>query len=53
MHITLADIAVGCALSYLDFRFPELDWRERHPNLARLLDDKLMQRPTFAETAPA
>ena len=53
VHITLADIAVGCALSYLDFRFPELDWRERHPNLARLLDDKLMQRPTFAETAPA
>ena len=53
VHITLADIAVGCALGYLDFRFPELDWRERHPNLARLLDDKLMQRPTFAETAPA
>ena len=53
VHITLADIAVGCALGYLDFRFPELDWRERHPNLARLLDDKLMQRPTFADTAPA
>ena len=52
VHITLADIAVGCALGYLDFRFPELDWRERHPNLARLLDDKLMQRPTFADTAP-
>ena len=53
VHITLADIAVGCALSYLDFRFPELDWRERHPNLARLLDDKLMQRPSFADTIPS
>jgi glutathione S-transferase len=28
---TLADIAVGCALGYLDFRFPQIDWRERHP----------------------
>lgn len=48
---TFADIAVGCALGYLDFRFPELDWRERHPNLARL-HDRLMQRPSFADTVP-
>jgi glutathione S-transferase len=50
-HFSLADIAVGCALGYLAFRFPRIDWRERHANLARLYD-KLLQRPAFAETAP-
>ncbi len=53
VHLTLADIAVGCALGYLDFRFPELDWRARHANLARLLDERLMQRASFAETVPS
>ncbi|MEN9689116.1 MAG: hypothetical protein RI998_1113 [Pseudomonadota bacterium] len=50
-HMSLADIAVGCALGYLDFRFPNIDWRDNHPNLARL-HDKLMQRPSFTETLP-
>ena len=53
VHLSLADIAVGCALGYLDFRCPELDWRGRHANLAHLLDDKLMQRPSFADTIPS
>ncbi len=48
---TLADIAVGSALGYLNFRLSELDWRATHPNLARHFD-KLMQRPSFAETVP-
>lgn len=48
---TLADIAVGCALGYLTFRFPELDWRRAHPNLSELYD-RLMQRPTFKDTVP-
>lgn len=48
---TFADVALGCALGYLDFRFPEFDWRGRHANLAKLYD-KLMQRPSFADTAP-
>ncbi|MGQ0710921.1 MAG: glutathione S-transferase N-terminal domain-containing protein [Rhodoferax sp.] len=53
IHMSLADIAVGCALGYLDFRFPELAWRNDHPNLQRL-HDKLMQRASFSETlAPA
>ena len=52
IHLTLADIAVGCALGYLDFRFAELDWRARHANLAQMLDEKLMQRPSFADTVP-
>lgn len=50
IHMSLADIAVGCALGYLDFRFPHLDWRAEHLNLARL-QDKLVQRPSFSETA--
>ncbi|MBI4741975.1 MAG: glutathione S-transferase [Betaproteobacteria bacterium] len=50
-HFSLADIAAGCALGYLAFRFPEIDWRGKHANLARLFD-KLMLRPSVAETAP-
>jgi glutathione S-transferase len=49
--ISLADIALGCALGYLNFRFPNLDWPTRHPNLAKLYD-KLMQRPSFGDTIP-
>ncbi|WP_322010176.1 glutathione S-transferase family protein [Paraburkholderia sp. J12] len=48
---TLADIAVGCALGYLDFRTPELNWRDPHPNLARHFE-KLSQRPSFVDTFP-
>ena len=48
---SLADIAVGCALGYLDFRFPELEWRRLHPRLSELYD-RLMQRPAFKDTAP-
>lgn len=51
VHMSLADIAVGCALGYLDFRFPQLNWRDTYPNLVRL-HDKLMQRPSFADTLP-
>ena len=50
-HLTLADISVGCALDYLDFRFPEIDWRAERPNLARL-HEKLSARPSFIETKP-
>ena len=51
IHLSLADIAAGCALGYLDFRFPHIDWRTPYPNLHRLYD-KLMRRPSFIETAP-
>ncbi len=52
VHFSLSDVAVGCALGYLDLRFPKIDWRERHPTLARL-QDKLNQRSSFIETHPA
>lgn len=51
-HYSLADIALGCALGYLDFRFAQLDWRDKHPNLEKHFS-KLSQRPSFAETVPA
>ena len=50
-QITLADIAVGCAIGYLLFRFPEVKWQTQYPNLDRLYQ-KLLQRPSFIETEP-
>ena len=51
IYLSLADIAVGCALGYLDFRFPEIDWRTGSPNLAKL-QEKLMQRQSFIDSKP-
>lgn len=48
---SLADIATGVALGYLDFRFPQIDWKKRYPNLAKLAD-KLGARSSFIDTAP-
>ncbi|HEY4080683.1 MAG TPA: glutathione S-transferase N-terminal domain-containing protein [Burkholderiaceae bacterium] len=50
-HFSLADIAVGCSLAYLDFRFPAIDWRSDQPHLARHFE-KLAQRPSFTDTVP-
>lgn len=52
VHFSLADIAVGCALAWLSFRFPEIAWANDYPNLARLLD-KLATRASFSDTVPA
>ena len=49
--LSLADIAVGCALGYVSFRLGDIRWREQYSNLAQLYE-KLMQRPAFAETVP-
>lgn len=48
---TLADVAVGCTLCWLTFRFPEISWRTDHANLAKLVD-KLSERPSFKDTVP-
>lgn len=48
---SLADIALGCAIGYLDWRFPELGWKDEFPNLARHIK-KLAARPSFAATVP-
>jgi glutathione S-transferase len=49
IHLSLADIAVGCALGYLEFRFAHIAWREQHANLAKLAD-KLFTRQSFIDT---
>jgi glutathione S-transferase len=51
IHLSLSDVAVGCALGYLSFRFPQIEWRTTYPNLARLAD-KLALRQSFADTRP-
>ena len=48
---SLADIATGCALGYLELRAPDFDWRAQFENLARHYD-KLSKRPSFADTEP-
>ena len=51
VHFSLSDVATGCALSYLDFRFPDINWRKDHPNLQKL-SDKLALRQSFVDTSP-
>jgi glutathione S-transferase len=51
----LADIgaiAVGCALGYLDFRFPHEPWRQTHPALAAWFAE-VSALPPLARTVPA
>ncbi len=49
---TLADIAFGCCLGWLDFRKPAgIEWRGKYPNLVKHFD-KLMERPSFQDTVP-
>jgi glutathione S-transferase len=49
---SLADIAAGCCIGWLDFRKPgEIDWLSEYPGLAQHYQ-KLMERPAFADTVP-
>lgn len=50
-QFSLADIAVGCALGWLELRFPNLDWKTQHPNLREHFE-RLSQRPSFIQTIP-
>lgn len=49
--LSIADIAIGCTLGYLDFRFAHLGWRAAHPQLAAWAAG-LLARPSFTTTAP-
>lgn len=49
--LTIADIAIGCTLGYLDLRFAHLGWRASHPQLAAWAAG-LLARPSFTTTAP-
>lgn len=48
---TLADIAAGYALSYLEQGVPDFSWREANPKLARHYD-QLNARESFRRTDP-
>ncbi|MCB1944609.1 MAG: glutathione S-transferase C-terminal domain-containing protein, partial [Thauera sp.] len=47
----LGDIAVAVALGYLDLRFPELDWRRRHPGLVPFAE-RMFARDSLRDTQP-
>lgn len=49
--LSIADIAIGCTLGYLDLRFAHLGWRASHPQLAAWAAG-LLARPSFTITAP-
>ncbi|AKJ70021.1 glutathione S-transferase [Pandoraea thiooxydans] len=50
-HLSLADLAVGCALGYLDLRAPDIAWRASHPALGKYFE-RLSQRQSFIDTQP-
>jgi glutathione S-transferase len=50
-HVDIGSVTVACALGYLDFRFPDLAWREGHPKLAAWYE-VFGRNKGIAETAP-
>lgn len=48
----IGHIGAACALGYLDFRFPEWNWRAGHPRLTAWYE-KASRRPSVTETAPS
>jgi glutathione S-transferase len=49
---TIGDIAVACALGYLDFRFAHEPWRPGHPKLEAWYNS-VLNLPPIAKTMPA
>jgi glutathione S-transferase len=49
--LTIGTISVACALGYLDFRFADIGWRNKHPKLAKWFN-QTSKLPAFKATAP-
>ena len=49
--VTIGQIAVGCALGYMDFRYEADKWREGRPNLAKWYEG-FSARPSMQATVP-
>lgn len=49
--LSIAHIAIGCALGYLDFRNPVSDWRNGRPKLAKWYE-AFSKRPSMQATQP-
>ncbi|MCZ4281629.1 glutathione S-transferase N-terminal domain-containing protein [Kiloniella laminariae] len=47
----MGEIALACALAYLDFRYGDENWRSGHPGLAQWLET-VSTRPSFVKTSP-
>lgn len=50
--LTIGHVTIGCTLGYLDFRFPDDGWRQRHPKLAAWYRE-VEQLPSMQATKPA
>jgi len=50
-HFDVAAISVACALGYLDYRHPDLEWRSSHPKLAAWYAE-VSQRSSMLATQP-
>ena len=48
---TIGEITIGCALGYLDFRYPHEPWRPGHPKLEAWYE-KVSALPPLARTVP-
>lgn len=51
LSLTLGDIALACALLWMEFRLPEVTWRTTHPNLKKWIE-RIEVMPSFADTSP-
>ena len=50
-RFSIGHVTIGVALGYIDFRFPELAWRDGHPRLARWYE-LFCARPSVKATEP-
>lgn len=50
-RFSIGHVTIGVALGYIDFRFPELAWRNGHPRLARWYES-FTARPSVKATEP-
>ena len=49
---TIGEISVACAIGYLEFRMPDLDWKATRPNLSAWYA-KFCEYPSMKATVPA
>lgn len=48
---TIGEVTIGCALGYIDFRFPQIEWRDTHLQAARW-NDAFQAIPAMLATIP-
>ena len=49
---TIGEISVACAIGYVEFRMPDLDWKATRPNLSAWYT-KFCEYPSMKATVPA